>query len=135
MASAPSEGPRPSLTPLLQRLHELWEKVPGTLPFILLGMLVLLAFWDSRKHVTTIAPFQVPKADLPFTGEMVSDALQDGLESMHNEIEFPPPASSGTLFTTLFRHRQLCDPSCQLLCSAAPSQYTPTPPLHSIQFA
>jgi hypothetical protein len=50
-------------------------------------MLVLLAFWDSRKHVTTIAPFQVPKADLPFTGEMVSDALQDGLESMHNEIE------------------------------------------------
>jgi tetratricopeptide (TPR) repeat protein len=87
MASAPSEGPRPSLTPLLQRLHELWEKVPGTLPFILLGMLVLLAFWDSRKHVTTIAPFQVPKADLPFTGEMVSDALQDGLESMHNKIE------------------------------------------------
>jgi tetratricopeptide (TPR) repeat protein len=94
MASAPSEGPRPSLTPCLRRLHELWEKVPGTLPFILLGMLVLLAFWDSRKHVTTIAPFQVPKADLPFTGEMVSDALQDGLESMHNEIEVAKVGSS-----------------------------------------
>lgn len=91
MASAPSEGPRPSSTPLLQRLHNLWEKATsfsfGTLPFILLGMLVLLAFWDSLKHVTTIAPFQVPKADLPFTGDMVSDALQDGLESMHKEIE------------------------------------------------
>jgi len=78
MASAPSEGPRPSLTTSFSF---------GTLPFILLGMLVLLAFWDSRKHVTTIVPFQVPKADLPFTGEMVSDALQDGLKSMHNEIE------------------------------------------------
>ena len=91
MASAPSEGPRSSSTRLLQRLHNLWEKATsfsfGTLPIILLGMLLLLAFWDSLKHVTTIAPFQVPKADLPFTGEMVSDALQDSLESMHNEIE------------------------------------------------
>ncbi len=88
MASAPSEGPRPSSTPLLQLLHKLWEKATfGTLPCILLGMLVFLAFCDSRKQVTTIAPFQVPKADLPFTGEIVSDALQDGLESMHNEIE------------------------------------------------
>ena len=78
MSSAPSEGPRPSLTPL---------SLFATLPFILLGMLMLLAFWDSLKHVTTIAPFKVPKVDLPFTGEMVSDALQDGLESMHNEIE------------------------------------------------
>jgi tetratricopeptide (TPR) repeat protein len=91
MASTPSEGPPPSSAPLLQRLDNLREKVPSvsfsTLPFILLGMLVLLAFRDSLKHVTTIAPFQVPKADLPFTAEMVSDALQDGLESMHNEIE------------------------------------------------
>jgi tetratricopeptide (TPR) repeat protein len=58
-----------------------------TLPSILLGTLVLLAFWDSRTRVTTIAPFQMPKSGLPFTGEMVSDALQDGLESMHNEID------------------------------------------------
>ena len=98
MASAPSEGPRPSSTRLLQRLHNLWRKaIPfsfGTLPFILLGMLVLLALWDARKHVTTIAPFQVPKADLPFSGEMVSDALQDGLESMHNEIDVAKVGSS-----------------------------------------
>src|SRR6266852_6894021 len=49
--------------------------------------------------------------------------------------KFLPPASSGTLFTTFFRHSQLCDPSCQLLCSAARPQHTSTPPLHSIQFA
>src|SRR5260370_1047760 len=46
--------------------------------------------------------------------------------------KFLPPASSGTLFTTFFRHSQLCDPSCQLLCSAARPQHTSTPPLHSI---
>jgi len=91
MASASSDRSRRSSIPLLQRLHNLWEKATslpfGTMPFILLAMLVLLAFWDARTHVTTIAPFQLPKADLPFTGEMVSDALQDGLESIHNEIE------------------------------------------------
>src|SRR5438270_11882678 len=48
--------------------------------------------------------------------------------------KFLPPASAGTLFTTFFRHSQLCDPSCQLLCSVARPQHTCTPPLHSIQF-
>jgi tetratricopeptide (TPR) repeat protein len=90
MASAP-EAPRPSSTPRIQRLNDLWEKATssliGVLTFILLVILVPLAILDSRKPVTTIAPFQVPKADLPFTGEMVSDALQDGLASMHNEVE------------------------------------------------
>jgi len=98
MASTPSEGPRPSSNPLCQRIHSLWEKV--TLPSILLGMLVLLAFWDSRTHVTTIAPFQMPKADLPFTGEMVSGALQDGLESVHNEIHSPKVGSGLEFYKT-----------------------------------
>src|SRR3974377_2108524 len=34
--------------------------------------------------------------------------------------KFLPPASSTTLFTTFFRHCQLCDPHGQLLSSAPP---------------
>jgi len=84
MASTPSEGPRPSSNPLRQGIHSLWEKV--TLTSILLGSLMFFALWDSHTRVMNIAPFQMPKSGLPFTGEMVSDALQDGIESMHNEI-------------------------------------------------
>jgi tetratricopeptide (TPR) repeat protein len=34
-----------------------------------------------------IASFQLPKSDLPFTGDIVADAVQDGLKSIRNEIE------------------------------------------------
>jgi tetratricopeptide (TPR) repeat protein len=45
------------------------------------------AVWDAKTPVTTITAFQVPKNDLPFTGEIVADAVQDGLKSIRNEIE------------------------------------------------
>jgi tetratricopeptide (TPR) repeat protein len=34
-----------------------------------------------------IAPFQLPKADLPFSGDIVADALRDSLKSIRNEID------------------------------------------------
>jgi tetratricopeptide (TPR) repeat protein len=45
------------------------------------------AAWEAQTPVTVIAPFQLPKADLPFSGEIVADALQDGLTSIHDDIE------------------------------------------------
>jgi hypothetical protein len=44
------------------------------------------AAWDAKTPVIVIAPFQMPKADLPFSGDIVADALRNG-ESIHNEIE------------------------------------------------
>lgn len=53
------------------------------------GLIIMAAYavWDARTPVTMIAPFQLPKADLPFSGDIVADALQDALKSIHNEIE------------------------------------------------
>jgi len=45
------------------------------------------AVWDAKTSVTIIAAFQMPKNDLPFTGDIVADAVQDGLKSIRNEIE------------------------------------------------
>jgi len=45
------------------------------------------AAWEAKTPVIVIAPFQMPKGDLPFSGDIVADALQDGLKSIHNEIE------------------------------------------------
>ena len=52
------------------------------------------ALWEARAPVTIIAPFQVPKADLPFNGDIVADALQDALKSIRNEIEEETHGSS-----------------------------------------
>jgi len=48
---------------------------------------VSCAAWQAHAPVTIIAPFQMPKGDLSFSGEIVADALQDGLTSIHNDIE------------------------------------------------
>jgi tetratricopeptide (TPR) repeat protein len=45
------------------------------------------AVWEARTPVTMIAPFQLPKNDLPFTGDIVADVVQDGLKSIRNEVE------------------------------------------------
>jgi len=58
------------------------------------------AAWEAKTPVTMIAPFQLPKADLPFSGDIVADALQDGLKSIRNEIDeerqYPGLRSSDT---------------------------------------
>jgi tetratricopeptide (TPR) repeat protein len=45
------------------------------------------AAWDAKTPVTMIVPFQIAKGDLPFTGDIVADAVQDGLKSIRNDIE------------------------------------------------
>lgn len=54
-----------------------------------LGLIVMAgyAFWEARTPVTMITAFQLSKGDLPFNGEIVADAVQDGLKSIRNEIE------------------------------------------------
>jgi tetratricopeptide (TPR) repeat protein len=45
------------------------------------------AAWDAKTPVTMIAPFQIAKGDPHFTGDIVADAVQDGLRSIRNDIE------------------------------------------------
>src|SRR5207245_5480254 len=54
-----------------------------------IGFIIMAAyaFWDARTPVTMIAPFQLPKVYLPFNGDIIADALQDALKSIHNEID------------------------------------------------
>ena len=60
-----------------------------SLPAFYLAIFAMAAYalWEARTPVTMITPFQVPKADLPFSGDIVADALQDALKSIRNEIE------------------------------------------------
>jgi len=55
--------------------------------FAFVALLIICAVWQSFTPVTIIAPFQVPQPNLPFNGEIVADALQDGLTSIHDDIE------------------------------------------------
>jgi tetratricopeptide (TPR) repeat protein len=50
-------------------------------------IMVAFAAWEAQTPVTMITPFQLPKADLPFSGDIISDALRDSLKSITNEIE------------------------------------------------
>jgi tetratricopeptide (TPR) repeat protein len=49
-------------------------------------MIAGFAGWQAHTPVTVIAPFQMPKSELPFSAEIVADALQDALTSIHDEI-------------------------------------------------
>ncbi len=60
---------------------------PSHLLYIGFIIMAAYAFWDARTPVTMIAPFQLPKVDLPFNGDIIADALQDALKSIHNEID------------------------------------------------
>jgi len=65
-----------------------WAKLrPIPLVYVALTMMAGYAVWDARTPVIMISPFQLPNAKLPFTGEMAANALQDGLQTIHNEIE------------------------------------------------
>src|SRR6266404_6080361 len=68
--------------------------------YVALAIMAGYAAWEAKTPVTMIAPFQLPKADLPFSGDIVADALQDGLKSIRNEIDeerqYPGLRSSDT---------------------------------------
>ena len=69
-----------------------WRTLPSYLPFYLIILVAGYAAWEAQTPVTIIAPFQLPKAemskaDLPFSGDIVADTLQDSLTSIHNDIE------------------------------------------------
>ena len=55
--------------------------------YFALFILGTYAFWEARTPVTMIAPFQVAKPNLPFNGEIVADAVQDGLKSIRNDVD------------------------------------------------
>lgn len=55
--------------------------------YVALIIMAAYACWDARTPVTMISPFQLPKADLPFNGAIVADALQDALRSINDEAE------------------------------------------------
>src|SRR5436190_4464292 len=64
-----------------------WRTLPSYLSFYILVVVASYASWQAHTHVTIIAPFQLPSANLPFSGEIVADTLQDALTSIHNDIE------------------------------------------------
>ena len=67
--------------------YRIWDTLPSYLPFYLLVIVVGHASWKAQTPVTIITPFQQPKGVLPFSGEIVADALQDALSSIQNGID------------------------------------------------
>jgi tetratricopeptide (TPR) repeat protein len=80
-------GSRKCVAFLEKYLPGAWPPAPSHLPHYLLAIVAGCAGWQARTPVTVIAPFQMPKAELPFSGEIVADALQDGLTLIHKDIE------------------------------------------------
>ena len=76
-----------SLKAALQLSSWAWKALNSYPLYFVLFIMAGYALWDARTPVTMISPFQVPKGDLPFTGEIVADAVQDGLKSIRDEIE------------------------------------------------
>jgi tetratricopeptide (TPR) repeat protein len=77
-----------SFTPVRSLSTSAWQILRSCPPFYLaLFIMAGYAVWESHTRVTMIAPFQLPKADLPFSGDIVADALQDSLKSIRNEID------------------------------------------------
>jgi tetratricopeptide (TPR) repeat protein len=81
-------GIRGCLTPV-RKLASPASRVLRSFPAFYAAIFLMAgyALWEARTPVTIIEPFQVPKADLPFSGELVADALQDSLKSIRNDIE------------------------------------------------
>jgi tetratricopeptide (TPR) repeat protein len=78
----------PFLKESLRKFPKVFEKLSAIASHAMHYIIVVVvgcAAWQSHTPVTIITPFQVPK-DLPFSGEIVADALQDGLVSVHDEI-------------------------------------------------
>jgi hypothetical protein len=76
----------------LRNFHQLssgaW-RILVSFPAIFLVTILMsgAAFWEARTPVTMIAPFRLPKDDLPFNGDIVADALQDAVKSIRNDID------------------------------------------------
>ncbi len=64
-----------------------WELLKSYPLYFAVVIMAAYALWDARTPVTMIAPFQLSKKELPFTGEIVADAVQDGLKSIRTGIE------------------------------------------------
>lgn len=75
----------------LRRLRTLssraWGLVKSSAISCAILIMVVYALWEARTPVTMIAPFQITKTDLSLTGDIVADAVQDGLKSIRNEID------------------------------------------------
>lgn len=76
-----------SLVPARKMSAWAWQLLKSYPLYFALLMMAAYAVWEARTPVTMIAPFQLPKSDLPFTGDIVADAVQDGLKSIRNEID------------------------------------------------
>jgi tetratricopeptide (TPR) repeat protein len=76
-----------SLMPARAMSASAWQLLKSYPLYFALLMMAAYAVWEARTPVTMIAPFQLPKSDLPFTGDIVADAVQDGLKSIRNEID------------------------------------------------
>jgi len=88
MSPTSSRLVRSSSTSFRQRLSNAWAKLRSISPlYLAIGIMAAYAVLESQTPVTMIAPFQLPKADMPFSGDIVADALQDGLTSIRTEIE------------------------------------------------
>jgi hypothetical protein len=70
----------PSLTWKLLKLFPSW--------YLAVCVMTAYAFWEARTPVTMIAPLQVSKPNLPFTVEIVADAVQDGLKKASSKPNF-----------------------------------------------
>jgi tetratricopeptide (TPR) repeat protein len=78
---------RESLADARRWTSRAWKLLKAYPLYLAVLVMIGYAVWDARTPVTMIVPFQLPKNDLPFTGELVADAVQDGLKSIGNEIE------------------------------------------------
>jgi len=65
----------------------LWPPLPSHLPHYLLALLAGFACWRGHYPVTVVAPFELPKVEMPFTGEIVADAVRDALNSTFQDIK------------------------------------------------
>jgi tetratricopeptide (TPR) repeat protein len=64
-----------------------WPPAPSHFSHYLIALVASVAGWQARTPVTIITPFQIPKVDVPFSGEIVADALRDGLKSIYDDVE------------------------------------------------
>src|SRR5215469_3294573 len=95
--SAPSTAQQPSKGRILvgvwrDRLYKValgvWRSLPSYLAFYLLVLVTAFAAWQGWKRVMVISTFQMPdKANLPFSGDTVANALQDRLAQIADEID------------------------------------------------
>src|SRR6266568_8581969 len=85
-SSEPDDKIRKPSTFFSNLFSGVWPPAPSHLTHYLILLVAGFAGWQARTPVTIITPFQIPKADLPFSGEIVADALRDGLKSIYDDV-------------------------------------------------